>query len=128
MSIANEAMVRFLRALVRTKSLSGHEKSAIELVAKEMNQLGYDSIAIDEYGNLSGVINSDKAGPTLMLDAHVDTVDVAPGVPWQHEPFGADIEHGRVYGRGTADMKRPLAAMLYAIAAADRSALTGLVS
>jgi len=56
MPINNDAMVHFLTALVKTKSLPGHEKSAIELVAKEMSSLGYDSVAIDEYGNLSGVI------------------------------------------------------------------------
>ncbi len=127
MPIDNDAMVHFLTALVKTKSLPGHEKSAIELVAKEMSSLGYDSIAIDEYGNLSGVINGASLGLTLMLDGHVDTVDVAPGVPWQHEPFGAVIENGRMYGRGTTDMKGPLAAMLYAVAAADPARLKGRI-
>lgn len=127
MLIDNDAMVHFLKALVKTKSLPGHEKNAIELVAKEMNHLGYNSIAIDEYGNLSGVFNGADPGPTLMLDAHVDTVDVAPGVPWQHEPFGAVIDNGRMYGRGTTDMKGPLAAMLYAIAAVDQARLKGRI-
>ena len=127
MSIAFETMTKFLQGLVRTKSLPGQEKSAIEMVAREMNDLGYDSIATDEYGNLTGVINGAHSGPTLLLDAHVDTVDIAPGVPWTHAPFGADLEDNRMYGRGTTDMKGPLAAMLYAIAAIGRAGLKGRV-
>lgn len=127
MPIAFEAMTKFLQALVRTKSLPGQEKSAIEMVAREMNDLGYDSIATDEYGNLTGVIKGAHSGPTLLLDAHVDTVDIAPGVPWTYEPFGAVIEDNRMYGRGTTDMKGPLAAMLYGVAAVDRARLKGRV-
>jgi len=127
MPFAFEAMTKFLQALVRTKSLPGQEKNAIEMVAREMNDLGYDSIATDEYGNLTGVINGTHSGPTLLLDAHVDIVGIAPGVPWTHAPFGADIEDNRMYGRGTTDMKGPLAAMLYAIAAIDRARLKGRV-
>jgi succinyl-diaminopimelate desuccinylase len=49
-----------------------------------------------------------------MLNGHMDTV--APGTGWEHEPFGAEIENGRMYGRGTVDMKSGLAAMLAAVA------------
>jgi acetylornithine deacetylase/succinyl-diaminopimelate desuccinylase-like protein len=41
---------------------------------------------------------------------------VPPGAGWKHEPFGAEIEDGRMYGRGTVDMKSGLAAMLSAVA------------
>ena len=122
-----EAMTRFLQALVRTTSLPGQEKRAIERVAAEMARLGYDNIAIDDYGNLSGIVNGAHTGPTLLLDAHVDTVGVAPGVPWQYEPFGAVIQDGRMYGRGTTDMKGPLSAMLYAVAAVDPAGLRGRI-
>ena len=101
MPIDFEAMICFLKDLVRTESTPGQEQRAIERVAAEMNRLGYDNIAIDDYGNLSGIVNGAHAGPTLLLDAHVDTVGVAPGVPWQYEPFGAVIQDGKMYGRGT---------------------------
>jgi len=127
MPIDFEAMIHFLKALVRTESLPGQEKKAIDLAAAEMTRLGYDNIAIDDYGNLSGVVNGAHAGPTLLLDAHVDTVGVAPGVPWQYEPFGAVIQDGRMYGRGTTDMKGPLAAILYAVAAIDPAGLKGRI-
>jgi acetylornithine deacetylase/succinyl-diaminopimelate desuccinylase-like protein len=49
-----------------------------------------------------------------MLNGHMDTV--APGTGWSHDPFGAEIEDGRMYGRGTVDMKSGLAAILSAVA------------
>lgn len=49
-----------------------------------------------------------------MFDGHMDTV--AAGEGWEHDPFGAEIENGRMYGRGTVDMKSGLAAMMSAVA------------
>ena len=48
-------------------------------------------------------------------------------MPWQHDPFGAEIEDGFIYGRGAADMKGALAAMIHAAANVDRSKLRGRV-
>jgi len=53
-------------------------------------------------------------GPRLMFNGHMDTV--APGTGWEHDPFGAQIENGRMYGRGTVDMKSGVAAMMSAVA------------
>jgi acetylornithine deacetylase/succinyl-diaminopimelate desuccinylase-like protein len=63
-----------------------------------------------------------------LLDGHCDIVGIAPGVAWRHDPFGAEIEGDFLYGRGAADMKGGLAAMIYAAANADRSKLRGCVA
>lgn len=127
MTIDFAALTRFLQKLVQIKTLSGAEEPGMALIATEMAHLGYEQIGTDAYGNLTGLIKGSSPGPTLLFDAHVDTVDIAPGVPWQHGPFAADIEAGRLYGRGAADMKGPLAAMLYAAAAADKSSIAGQI-
>lgn len=49
------------------------------------------------------------AGPTLMLNGHVDVVP-AEGQPWRHDPYRPSISDGRMYGRGTMDMKGGLVA------------------
>ncbi|MEZ4561047.1 MAG: M20/M25/M40 family metallo-hydrolase, partial [Caldilineaceae bacterium] len=74
-----------------------------------------------------GVIDGAAPGPTLLLDAHIDTVGIAGGVPWHYDPFAAAVVDGAMIGRGTADMKGALAAMLHAAAAIDRTALHGRV-
>lgn len=126
-SINFDALTQFLQSLIRVETLSGGEKPAIDLTAAEMQRLGFDRIAIDAQGNLIGVIEGGQPGPTLLFDAHCDTVGVAPGVPWQHNPFGGDIDGERMFGRGTSDMKGALAAMVHAAAAVDKTRLAGRV-
>ena len=127
MSIDFDALIRFLQALVSTKALSGEEKPVIDLVAAEMRRLNYDTITVDAFGNLIGIINGAKPGKTLWFDAHADTVGVSPGAPWQYPPFEGTIVGERMYGRGTTDMKGTIAAVVYAAAAADRTRLAGRI-
>lgn len=54
-------------------------------------------------------------GRSLILNGHYDVVPPGESSNWQHNPFGAVIEDGRVYGRGACDMKAGIAAMLMAV-------------
>ncbi len=121
-------LTTFLQALVRARSLSGEEGAVVQLAAAEMRLLGFDDVHIDANGSLIGLIQGAGPGPTLLLDAHCDTVGVAPGAPWRQEPFGGEIAGDRMYGRGTSDMKGALAAMVHAAAAVDRASLAGRVA
>jgi len=58
--------------------------------------------------NVIGVLKGSRPGPTLLLTGHLDTV----GVTDYHDPFTARIEDGRLYGRGSCDMKAALAAFI----------------
>jgi len=127
MNLDFEGLTRFTQSLVRQMTLPGQEAPAVQLVAAEMHALAFDRIFEDANGSLVGISEGAESGPTLLLDAHCDTVGVAPGVAWKHDPFGATIEGDRLYGRGSSDMKGALAAMVYAAAAADRSSLAGRV-
>jgi len=62
---------------------------------------------------------TDPARPQLLLACHVDTVPAADPGAWQRDPFGADLDEGRVWGRGGSDMKAGLVASAAALAAAD---------
>jgi len=62
---------------------------------------------------------TDPARPQLLLACHVDTVPVPEPAAWQRDPFDADLDGGRVWGRGASDMKAGLAAAAVAVAAAD---------
>jgi acetylornithine deacetylase len=54
-------------------------------------------------------------GRSLILNAHYDVVPPGLVENWSHDPFEAEIEDGRIYGRGAADMKSGIAAMLVAV-------------
>jgi succinyl-diaminopimelate desuccinylase len=62
---------------------------------------------------------TDPARPRLLLACHVDTVPAADPGSWQRNPFGADLESGRVWGRGGSDMKAGVVAAVAALVAAD---------
>ena len=123
-----DRLTAFTRSLVQTRGLSGEEAPVVERVLAEMRALGFDRAWADENGSAIGLIEGAQPGPTLLLDAHCDTVGIAPGSTWTREPFGGEIDAGYLYGRGAADMKGALAAMIHAAAAVDRARLVGRVA
>jgi acetylornithine deacetylase/succinyl-diaminopimelate desuccinylase family protein len=60
-----------------------------------------------------------EKGKTLLLNGHIDVVP--PGEGWTVDPFGAEIRDGRLYGRGTCDMKSGIASMMAAMIGLKRS-------
>lgn len=122
-----DSLIAFTRSLIRCASLPGEESGVVDLILREMRSVGFDGFRRDDVGNAVGMVMGAEPGPTLLLDAHCDTVGIAPGVPWKHDPFGAEIEDGFLYGRGAADMKGALAAMIHAAGSLDRSTFRGRV-
>lgn len=102
----------FLRELVRTPSPSTEEGTIADRVAAEMTRLGFRDVHIDHIGNVVGWIGPGR-GPILMLNAHMDTVQVGDPESWSYDPFGAEIRDEVLYGLGACDMKGGLAAMIY---------------
>jgi putative selenium metabolism hydrolase len=126
--MSDDRLIDFTQALVRCASLPGEEGAVAALVTAQMRALGYDQVWTDQNGSAIGIIRGAMPGPTLLMDAHTDTVGVAPGIPWSHDPFGAQIEQGVLYGRGVVDMKGALAAMVQGAACVNRGRLAGRVA
>ena len=62
--------------------------------------------------NVVARISGPRAGPCVHFNSHLDVVEAGPG--WHFDPFGAQLHEGRIYGRGTCDMKGGLAASVVA--------------
>ena len=62
------------------------------------------------------------SGPCVHFNSHIDVVEAGAG--WTFDPFGGEVAHGRVYGRGTCDMKGGLASSIIACEALIESGLT----
>ncbi|HUP27497.1 MAG TPA: M20/M25/M40 family metallo-hydrolase [Chloroflexia bacterium] len=121
-------MVDFTRRLIQTPSLPGEEGDVARLVAEEMATLGYDQIRIDEVGSVIGIIRptgEHASAPMrrIMLNTHIDQVDVGDESRWPYPPFEGRIVDGEIWGRGSSDLKGSLATHVYAGALLKRTGI-----
>lgn len=126
-SIDRDALIAFTQALVRIQSVNRPEDGLSELAAAEyvaewMRARGWQPI-VEEVApgrpNVICTLNGGEPGPTLLFEGHTDVVTEGDRSEWQRDPFGGEIVDGMLWGRGSADMKGGLAAMLFAAAALD---------
>lgn len=123
MQIDRESLERTLSELIRIDSInpafsggSSDEANAAAYTAAAMEALGMETTRSEpEPGRVSvvGRLRGAGGGRSLMLYAHIDTV----GVEGMEAPFEAVVRDGRMYGRGSYDMKAGLAACLAAVRA-----------
>ena len=114
--------------LVRVKSLAGQERDAALICERWMKQFGYDEVSIDRYGSVFGVRRGNRPGKTIHFDGHLDTVPATLPDQWKHDPFGGELSEGKIWGRGSSDMKGPLAAMMCAGAFVPRVSFDGTIA
>jgi putative selenium metabolism hydrolase len=124
-ALDRDALETFALTLVRTPSPSGEEGAVAELVRAELERLGY-AVEVDALGNVVGTLDRGP-GPCVLFDAHMDTVGVTDPAAWSVDPAG-ELRDGRLYGRGSMDMKGPLAALVHGAAAAKLTAGRVVVS
>ncbi len=120
-------VVDLCRTFVRIPSLSGQEGAMAQAAAAAMAVLGL-AVETDICGSVVGVRQGSGPGPTVLLDAHMDTVPVTRPEAWAHAPHGAELAEGRIWGRGATDTKGSLAAMLCAVAGLEDFVGTVVVS
>jgi acetylornithine deacetylase len=105
--------VELLRDLIRIPSESGHEEGVVARLDSAARELGVTPKVIGR--NITALFDGGD-GPLLLLNSHTDTVPVGEG--WTRDPLKADIEDGRIYGRGSNDAKGCVSAMLLGAARA----------
>src|SRR5581483_8522809 len=121
--IDGERLVRLALDLLRfnTDNPPGNEAEIAAFLAKHLRGLGMET-EIQEVqpgrANVLGRLGAAGARPHLILNGHTDTVPAGGG--WTRDPRG-EVADGRLYGRGSSDMKGGIAAMLAAVEAIVRS-------
>jgi putative selenium metabolism hydrolase len=121
----SDTVAALCRRLVRIPSLSGQERLMAATVAEAMAELGFAEIYADAYGSVVGQRTGRAPGPTVLYDAHIDTVAPASPDNWTRDPWSGEIADGRLWGLGAADVKGGLAAMLVGLARLPRDAFEG---
>ena len=124
--------VDLTQRLIRCPSVTPHEGGALDCLEDELTALGFvcQRLAFgegdDRVDNLFARRGTD--GPHFSFAGHTDVVPVGDHDAWTHDPFGAVIEDGRLYGRGAADMKSGIAAFVAAIARVPVEETQGSIS
>lgn len=97
-----------------TTNPEGNEEALARLLCEEMQKMGIAAYVQPVSPNRANVIGeAGKGEKALLLNGHLDVV---PAVgDWQSDPFVMNERNGKFYGRGTADMKGPIAAMMAAM-------------
>jgi putative selenium metabolism hydrolase len=107
-----EAIAELLGELIRIPSPSGAESEVAGRIRQEMHAAGFDEVRVDALGSVIGRIGS---GPTVIaMDAHIDTVGIGNREPWSAAPYSGEVRQGNVWGRGAADQKGGMAALIHA--------------
>jgi succinyl-diaminopimelate desuccinylase len=119
-------LVRLTQELVRIPSVyrpeepEGNENDVARFVVDYLRDAGFETRteeAAPGRPNVWAVWEGDSTGKTLLFEAHTDVVTEGGAQEWDHPPFGAQRDGGRIYGRGACDTKGNLAAAVVAVRA-----------
>ncbi|MDF1726961.1 MAG: succinyl-diaminopimelate desuccinylase [Sulfitobacter sp.] len=105
--------------LVRCASVTPANEGALEILADLLGEAGFDCVWADRGGirNLFARWGTKGNQRAFGFNGHTDVVPIGREADWTHPPFGAEVQDGIMYGRGTTDMKSGVAA--FAAAAID---------
>ena len=102
--------VPLAQELIRRPSITPAEEGALDVAGNALTALGF-KVRRMKYGLVDNLYaRLGEAQPNFCFAGHVDVVP--PGAGWRSDPFAAEIRDGMLYGRGAADMKTAIAAMI----------------
>ena len=105
------------RRLIQAPSITPADAGALDVLGDALKALGFTvrRYRFDEVDNLYARLG--EAAPVFCFAGHTDVVPPGPEQAWTHAPFDAALDDGVLWGRGAADMKGALAAMVAGVAA-----------
>ncbi|MFD3565190.1 M20 family metallopeptidase [Streptomyces sp. NPDC058686] len=121
-----EAAVALTQDLVRLRTVNAAgaaevERPAADLVQRLFKEFGWTYEVVEVVpgrpNTVAVVEGGGGDGPTLMFEGHIDVVTEGDTDDWTVDPYGAEIRDGKLWGRGSADMKSGVAAMIYGVRA-----------
>jgi succinyl-diaminopimelate desuccinylase len=131
--VDEKEVVDLTRELIKIKSVyrpgakDGNEEKVARFVEDYLRKMGlevhYEEV-VPGRPNVIAIYDSGRSGKTLLFEGHTDVVTEGDLNAWSYDPFGAEMENGRIYGRGSCDTKGNLAAAIAAVHAIKKSRAT----
>jgi len=115
-AISHSDVVALAVDLIRRRSVTPEDAGCLSMIGERLARAGFrvEHLRYGEVDNLWAVHGA-KQKPTLAFLGHTDVVPSGPEASWQSPPFEPTIRNGHLYGRGAADMKGSVAAMVVAL-------------
>lgn len=108
------AVLHLTEELIRRPSVTPLDEGCQQLMADRLSALGFDIESMFFEDTLNLWARRGQGKPLFCFAGHTDVVPTGPLEQWESPPFEPEIRDGLLYGRGTADMKGSLAAMIVA--------------
>ena len=122
MSDIQHDTLQLAKPLIACRSITPDDEGALDVVATRLSAAGFQCERLDR-GSVSNLwARHGDSGPLVCLAGHVDVVPPGPVGEWTSDPFTPTERDGELYGRGAADMKGSVAAM---VTAAERVVRAG---
>ena len=105
---------------------TGNESNVADIAKQWLDNEGIETEVVESApgrGNLIANMPGESEKNKLLLVSHLDVVPVEDAGKWNYNPFGAEMDNGRVYGRGTYDCKGLLASQMLSMAILRRNGL-----
>ena len=126
LDVMRDDIIKLVQDMVAFKSVNprfmadpenSQESEVQDLVESRLKALGLDVTRWEAEArrpNLVAQRNGAGGGPSLAFNGHIDVVPIGDLDGWNYDPWGSDIVDGKLYGRGTVDMKAGVAAFISA--------------
>ena len=132
---SRDKAISFLRQMIAIPSVTGDEAKIQKFLADYMGKIGLDvdmwetdwealkkhpayrpvDRGYEGRPNIVATLKGTGGGRSLLLNGHTDVIPVGGGEGWSDNPWSATIKNGRIYGRGSADMKSGVASHIMAV-------------
>ncbi|MAY59625.1 MULTISPECIES: succinyl-diaminopimelate desuccinylase [Pseudoalteromonas] len=107
-------VITLAQALIQRESVTPEDAGCQQLMNERLSAIGFDIESLFFTDTLNTWARKGTQSPHFCFAGHTDVVPTGPEKNWQHPPFVGLIEDGLLHGRGAADMKGSLAAMIVA--------------
>jgi len=107
-------VITLAQALIQRESVTPEDAGCQHMMNERLSAIGFDIESLFFTDTLNTWARKGTQSPHFCFAGHTDVVPTGPEKNWQHPPFAGLIEDGLLHGRGAADMKGSLAAMVVA--------------